>query len=457
MAESDPDARERRRRAARELLTIPFCPHKPTSAQARFLLDRGREALYGGAAGGGKSIAMLMAALQFTDIPDYAAIVFRRSLSDLQLPSGLISVSHGWLAGQARWSSDEHTWHFPSGARLVFGYLDRTADMYRYQGAEFQFIGFDELTQFPEEPYRYLFSRLRGPSDPGRALSQVPLRMRATANPGGEGHEWVRSRFIAPWLAHQRGELDRPERNFHPARLRDNPHLDRDEYVKSLEQLSPVVRAQLLDGDWEIRPSGGIFERAWFQLVPASAVPAGLPAIRAWDLAATEPRPGTDPDYTVGIRVEYDPRAGTFYVSDVVRMRGTAGQVEVTVRRTAERDGKRVQVFVEQAGKGLVYHYRTRVLPEFTVRAERPSGDKVTRAYPVASRAEAGDVKLVSAAWNSALLDELEVFPQGRHDDQVDALSAAVTMHVAWPQITIDSGAFERANRGFVRPSPWAI
>ena len=195
MGERDRGERERRKRALLELLTIPFCPFTPTATQAHFLFDVGREALYGGAAGGGKSIAMLMAALQFTGIPDYAAIVFRRSLSDLQLPSGLISVSQGWLAGQVRWSSDEHTWRFPSGARLVFGYLDRDADKYRYQGAEFQFIGFDELTQFPEESYRYLFSRLRGPSDPGRALSEVPLRMRATTNPGGEGHDWVRARL----------------------------------------------------------------------------------------------------------------------------------------------------------------------------------------------------------------------------------------------------------------------
>ena len=86
MAERDPDERERRKRALLELLTIPYCPFAPTKAQAHFLLDHGREALYGGAAGGGKSIAMLMAALQFVGIPDYAAIVFRRSLSDLQLP-----------------------------------------------------------------------------------------------------------------------------------------------------------------------------------------------------------------------------------------------------------------------------------------------------------------------------------------------------------------------------------
>ncbi len=166
-----PNTNTDRRRAALELLNIPYCPLTPTKVQVRFLLDMTREVLYGGAAGGAKSTAMFMAALQYVEIPGYAAIVFRRRLSDLMLPSGLIPVAHSWLTGHARWSGEEHTWHFPSGARLVFGYLDHVADMYRYQGAEFQFIGFDELTQFPEAPYRYLFSRLRGPSDPNAAPS----------------------------------------------------------------------------------------------------------------------------------------------------------------------------------------------------------------------------------------------------------------------------------------------
>jgi predicted phage terminase large subunit-like protein len=453
--------REHRRRAALELLTIPYCPDTPTKTQAGFLLDLAHEALYGGGAGGGKSIALLMAALQFVTIPGYAAIIFRRSLSDLTLPSGLIPVSHRWLTGHARWAADEHTWHFPSGARLVFGYLDRANDMYRYQGAEFQFIGFDELTQFPEEPYRYLFSRLRGPSDPTRPLSAVPLRMRATANPGGEGHEWVRARFIAPWLAHHAGELDHLERTFHPARIADNPHLNADAYAHNLAQLPPVMREQLLHGDWDIRPNGGIFQREWFHTIGAGQVPRGLPAVRAWDLAATEPRVGTDPDHTVGIRVEHDHQTGIFYITDVVRMRDTAGQVEDTVRRTAKRDGKRVHVFIEQeggsAGKSLIHHYRTHVLAGYTLHSERPSGDKVTRAYPVASRAEAGDIQLVDAAWTSTLLDELETFPHSRHDDQIDALSAAMATVDQRPINTFDPEIFGRSIIELHRDSPWNI
>lgn len=451
-----------RRQAAIELLAIPHCPLRPTAAQARFLLDRGREALYGGAAGGGKSIALLMAALQFIEIPGYAAIIFRRRLSDLMLPSGLIAVAHSLLSGHARWSGEEHTWHFANGARLAFGYLDNRNDMYRYQGAEFQYIGFDELTQFPKRSYLYLFSRLRGPSDPTRPLTAVPWRMRATTNPGGEGHDWVRARFIAPWVAHREGSAPRPERAFHPARLADNPHLDRDTYAQSLHELLPVERAQLLDGDWEIRPTGGMFERNWFPIVDATQLPDGLAAVRAWDLAATEARPGTDPDYTVGIRVEHDPAVGIFYVTDLVRTRGTAGDIETLVARTAKRDGHHVHIFIEQeggsAGKALIHHYRTHILEGYTLLAERPSGDKVTRAYPVASRAEAHHIRLVNDHWNNEFLDELETFPQSRHDDQVDALTAAITTHLNRPRVDINAAVLVETLNDLTREnSPWEL
>jgi hypothetical protein len=221
-----------------------------------------RELFYGGAAGGGKSDVLLMAALQYVDVPKYAAILFRRTYTDLSLPGALMDRAHEWLDGtDARWHELDKKWDFPSGASLNFGYLKTERDKYRYQSAEFQMIGFDELTQFPEEDYLYLFSRLRGPATGD--LSRVPLRMRGASNPGGEGHAWVKARLVDKEVDPDDPE-DTPERAarriFIPASLYDNKeNINVDAYVEGLKQLDMQTRKQLLDGDWTARPPGDWF------------------------------------------------------------------------------------------------------------------------------------------------------------------------------------------------------
>ena len=159
----------------------PYWGHGPGEnyPQAGLLSSLHLEVLYGGAAGGGKTDALLMAALQFADIPGYKALLLRRTFPELSQASGLIDRSQEWLGGKAQWNEAKHRWTFPSGAILEFGYLQRSTDRFRYQGAEFDFIGFDELTHFDESDYLYLFSRLRR-----REGSPIPPRMRAGSNPG---------------------------------------------------------------------------------------------------------------------------------------------------------------------------------------------------------------------------------------------------------------------------------
>lgn len=397
------------------ILENPWIPHEPTPKQAEFLLMEDREAMFGGSAGGGKSDALLMAALQYVEVPNYAAILFRRTYADLALPGALMDRARGWLAGTAaRWSERDKTWTFPSGATLSFGYLEHENDKYRYQSAEFQFIGFDELTQFTESQYRYLFSRLRRLEG-----SKVPLRMRAASNPGGVGHEWVRQRFII-----EKNHL------FVPAKLDDNPHLDRDEYIRSLRELDPVTRQQLLDGDWSARQAGNKFRREWFEVVDEA--PAQATRVRYWDLAATVPKPGKDPDWTSGTKMsELD---GIFYIEDIKRVRQTPRFVESLIRQTAELDGRSVDVYMEQepgsAGVNTIDHYRRRVLLGFTFRGNKTTGSKEVRANPLSAAAEAGNVKLVRGPWINDFLDEAEAFPGGSHDDQVDSASGAFEMLV---------------------------
>jgi hypothetical protein len=213
-------------------------PHRPTPRQAAFLSIVDLEALYGGAAGGGKSDALLMGALQYVDVPGYSALILRRRLTDACLPGGLLARSHEWLGESgARWDEGSKRWSFASGASLSFGYLEQPSDRYRYQSSEFQFIAFDELTQFVEEEYLYLFSRLRRSKE-----VEVPLRMRSATNPGGVGHDWVRQRCLVEGRSQGRW--------FIAARIEDNPYIDQAEYRASLARLDPTTRAQLLEGDW---------------------------------------------------------------------------------------------------------------------------------------------------------------------------------------------------------------
>jgi predicted phage terminase large subunit-like protein len=398
------------------ILRNPYIPNKPTIKQMEFLLLDDKEALYGGAAGGGKSDALLMAALQYVHEPDYAAILFRRTYKDLSLPGALMDRAHLWLDGtNAKWKDNEKTWHFPSGATLTFAYLSSENDKYNYQGSEYSFVGFDELTQFELSQYTYLFSRLRRLKG-----SEIPMRARVASNPGGRGHDWVKQRFLIEGI--EKGRI------FIPATLEDNPHLDSEEYELSLMELDPVTRRQLRLGDWEVRADGNKFKRHWFEIV--EDFPSDSRKIRYWDLAATEPKPGKDPDYTAGALVAE--KDGIYYIADMKRTRDTPLNVEKLVRQTAMVDGIEVTIHMEQepgsSGVNTIDHYRRRVLNGFAFYADKVSGSKEVRANPLSAAAEAGNVKLVRGTWINDFLDEIVGFPnEAEHDDQVDAASGAFT------------------------------
>ncbi len=408
-------------------LSIPWTKYirvQPTAKQLAFLLLDSREALYGGSAGGGKSLALLMAALQFVSHPHYSALLLRRTYADLSLPGALMDVGQHWLTRTpAKWNDMEKTWNFPSGATLTFGYLAGESDKYRYQSAQFQFIGFDELTQFGEADYRYLFSRLRRLEG-----SDIPIRMRTASNPGNIGHEWVKQRFMVE---------QNSERVFLSAKLDDNPFIDRQEYVQSLMELDPITRQQLLDGDWSARFTGNKFRREWFEIVDAA--PPDCTKVRFWDLAATEPKPGKDPDYTAGCLMGKSTN-NVLYIMHMAHMRGTPNAVEQLVRQTAETDGRGVAVRMEQepgaSGVKAIDDFSRRVLMGWDFKGVRSTGPKEVRANPLASQAQAGNVKLVRGAWINAFLDEAELFPNGAHDDMVDAASGALA-ELSTPEVRI--------------------
>lgn len=206
------------------------------------------EALFGGAAGGGKSDALVALATRFVGHPQFRGLLLRRTFPQLQEIIDRCWQQYPDLGGVYR--STEHRWYFPSGAMINLGHMQHEDDKYNYQGKQFHFIGFDELTQFTESQYLYLFSRARG-VDPN-----IPTLIRATTNPGGIGHVWVKNRFVdvaspgQPFVDRGTGL----SRVFIPALVYDNPTLcDADPgYIARLEALPDIEKRRLLHGDWAI-------------------------------------------------------------------------------------------------------------------------------------------------------------------------------------------------------------
>jgi len=397
------------------ILNNPYIPHKPTPKQADFLLLSCKEALYGGAAGGGKSDALLMAGLQYVTIPKYSAILFRRTYADLALPGALMDRSMEWLGPtDAHFDSQKHLWTFPSGATLAFGNMERERDRFRYQSAEFQYIGFDELTQFTEPQYRYMFSRIRRLEN-----SAVPLRMRSASNPGNIGHDWVKRRFLTEGREYGRV--------FIPAKLDENPYLDRKQYIQSLNELDPITRRQYLEGDWTARHGGSIFRREYFKDKILDVTPQIKRVVRFWDRAATKPKSVSDPDYTVGLKL--GELEGQYYLLHLVRFRGTPKENENKIVLTAQADGYSIPIYMEQepgsSGVDTIDHYARTVLRGYIFRGIKTTGSKAERAAPVATAAEQGNLYIIKSSHTTEILDELEAFPLGSHDDIVDALSGA--------------------------------
>ena len=225
--------------------------------QTDFLAAPETDVLYGGAAGGGKSYAMLVDPLRFAHRAAHRALVLRRSMPELRELIDKSRELYPKAFPGCKFREVEKIWTFPSGAKLEFGFLERDADVYRYQGQAYSWIGFDEITHLSTEfSWNYLASRLRT-TDP-----EITPYMRCTANPGGAGATWVKKRYVNPSEPNQSftGQ-DGLTRRFIPARLEDNPYLATDgRYEQMLKALPDVQRKQLLEGNWDITEGAAFTE-----------------------------------------------------------------------------------------------------------------------------------------------------------------------------------------------------
>lgn len=425
--------------------------------QTEFLKTSANIAIYGGAAGGGKSFALLLEPLYHFDNPKFGSVIFRRSTVQVRNEGGLWDESmklYMPLKGvHPRESVLE--WSFPSGARVKFSHLENEKTVYDWQGSQIAFIGYDELTHFTQKQFFYMLSRNR--SDSG-----VPGYIRATCNPDADS--WVR-KIIDWWIGedgyaikersgvlrwfvrledtihwgNSRGELvekfgkevQPKSLTFIPSSIQDNKILmEKDpSYISNLMALPRIDRLRLLGGNWNVRPTAGMFfQREWFPVI--DAMPADVVrSIRAWDKAATKPNTeNPDPDWTRGVKM-HRMRDGTFVISHVASVRDTPLKVEQIVKNTATQDGHRVCVSIAQdpgsAGVADKDNF-IRLLAGFDVRVNKPSTDKIVRAKPLSAQCEVGNVKILRGPWNEEFLSELEGFDGiNGHDDQVDAASDA--------------------------------
>ena len=439
----------------------------PGGPQEQFVTDEDTfEILYGGAAGGGKSAALIGLALRRSRIPRHQTIMFRKTYPQINGADGLAQKSAETYAGTGMtYRPGDLTWTAPNGAQVQFRHMSDSAAHLNYQGLAYQNICFDELTQFTEREYLYLISRARS------TMPGVKPIIRATSNPGGPGHDWVLRRWAA-WLDpehpnparpgevrwYKRGadgkEEEVPEgtplarsRAFIPALLTDNPALMHDEeYMANLNSLPELDRARLLYGDWTATIGESMyFKRTMFPLLTLEDYGKSLledpvvTRVRVWDRAATEPTDANrDPDWTVGTLMGKR-ASGRFVVEEVVRFRKGPHFVEHKIKQTAQADAIRYGVDLRrggvitiltqdpgQAGKYERMSY-ARQLGGHDVRwvLERSIGDKETRARPAAALAQAGKIDVVAADWNRDWFSELEGFPLALHDDQVDSFSLA--------------------------------
>lgn len=417
--------------------------------------------------------------------PKFGAVIFRRESTQVFNEGGLWDEAMEIYPGLGAWSNQTtatFTFPFPGrkkgGASVSFKHIQLEADVRIYQGAQIPLIGFDELTHFTAKQFWYMVSR-------NRSTCGVKPYIRASTNPDPDS--WV-AELIAWWInqdehlsdgvtpnpeygfpiperagviryfVRENGEFiwgssreevyaallainpvaeqeleDVKSLTFIPAKLEDNQVLMQKDpgYRGNLLALDPVERQQLLGGNWKARLNAGtLFRREWVTFV--EGVPREARRIRYWDRAATEPsKQNPDPDWTVGVLMAFTADR-LVWIEDVVRLRGTPGEVEKTILATAELDraayGLEVMVGIEQdpgsAGKSEAANY-VKLLAGYDVRIFPATKDKATRFRPFSAQAEARNVRIKRGAWNAAYINILEAFPSKAHDDDVDATSGA--------------------------------
>lgn len=419
------------------ILRNPYIPADivPTLKQAHLLTATDDEVLYGGSVRGGKSEGLLMAACQYKMQPDSHTLVVRRNRASLTNAGALVPRSWDYLSGtDASWNGSSFKWTFPTRSTITFGYLDDQKAVEQYLSAAYTDIFFEEVTDIPRELFTQLVSRASK-----RIGNPLPLRVFATCNPPSDSvGDWIREHFIRHMDANGVAQSDCFDvtdaetgmvttRRFIRAGLDDNPHEDRDAYMRRLMSVDRLTRARML-GSWTQAREGKMLQ---IEDLPIVDVPLHGPNVvrcRAWDLAATKPTTQTpDPDFTCGVLMAIDTQLGEYQIQDAVYMRDTPGAVKKLMRETAQSDGADVLIRwwrdPAQAGKDQSMTL-ARMLSLYDRKGEIARTNKVANFSPFAGAADNEPVSVLRGDWNVDYINSLVSFPtKGVHDDDVDATS----------------------------------
>lgn len=360
-------------------------------------------------------------------------------------------------------NNTKHSITYTSGHKIQFEGLEHEKDKLKFQGGQFGFAFFDELTHFTETQFLYILTRMRSMSEVNKTC------VAGSCNPDADSwvREWVDwyiddKGFVIPersgkiiWFVNTPDGVKFAENKeyllqydedamkdalsftFIHASLSDNKKLiDIDErYESKVKATDYVNRARLLDGNWNIRAESGLlFNESWFDIVDDFELKAEDILCRGWDLASTEKsKANKDPDWTVGVLLVYRPSERVYYILDVVRVRKSPHARTELMKATAEKDGKSVaQRFEEEGGSSgkdqkhaIVKEFRSLGLNVSFFKPKDSKSQRVMGKEGLSAIAETRVVKLVRGDWNKELLGELHAFPDGSHDDQVDALNNA--------------------------------
>lgn len=439
--------------------------------QTQFLASQADITIYGGQAGGGKTFGLFLETCRYLYNRALSLTVLRRTKQDIRQEGGLWEESFKFypkIFKKAKANDNKLKWKFPSGASISFSALQYEKDKYKFDGSQIPVILFDELQHFTEEQFFYLLSRNRL----GQCKGFKPY-IKATCNP--KPKSWLK-KFIRWWLdeegrhpdpkkagiirwftrdgnniiwADTREELLKqyPHSNplsvtFIPSSIYDNPALleNDPDYLAKLDSL-PLYERLRLKGDWKIEPSAGlVFKEIWFKK-SIKLLNNIVEIIRYWDRAGTEKKSDvekrekkgkSDPDATSGVLMART--SDNYYqVLDRIKFYGTPGQVKALIKNTAEMDSRNYpkvtySIGIEQdpgqAGIAEADDY-IKELSGYNVRKYAAKQDKLTRANPLSSQVENGFVYILQADWNDEYLEQMESFPDGSHDDDVDASSGA--------------------------------